>query len=98
MDIARGKEVVPIAVDVPVEGVCPMAPFVYVENSVISEKVVCDNKRESSCKCYGQDCGLDPVHCECIQKGGLDCAYDEAGHLQELVDGDLNQVLILCSV
>lgn len=77
-----------VSVDVPVDGQCPMAPFVYINTSILSTQAVVDNERESSCKCYGQDCSLDPGACECMQKNGGECPYNKNGLLQG-VDGSV---------
>lgn len=44
-DLSRGMEPVPVTVDMPVEGPCPMEPFVYVKASFLSEQAVVDNER-----------------------------------------------------
>lgn len=90
-DISRGLEDVPVAVQVAVEGNCPMAPFIYVPSTILSEEVVVGNKRESSCYCYGQDCSQDPGACECMRKNGGACAYDADGRLK-VEDHDVMKV------
>lgn len=82
-DLSRGMEPVPITVDVPVEGTCPMELFVYVKDTILSTESVVDNERESSCRCYGQDCSLNPGQCECIMKNGGECVYNDQGLLQD---------------
>lgn len=76
------------------EGACPMEPFVYINTSIMSAQVVVDKERESSCKCIGQDCTLDPGACECIQKSGGNCAYKGDGCLQEVEESDVAEVLV----
>lgn len=90
-DISRGLEPMAIPVELPLEGPCPMPPFVYITSDVISEMAVVDNERESSCKCYGQDCTLDPDACDCIQKMGGKCAYTGDGLLED-VDSAVSKV------
>lgn len=70
-----------------------MPLFVYIPSSVVSERALVDNERESSCKCYGQDCTIDMDACECIQKNGGDCAYTADGLLQDLVKAEVPEVL-----
>lgn len=78
-----------ISVELPVEGPCPMTPFIYVPADVMSEMAVVDSERESSCKCYGQDCALNRDACECLKKNGSECAYTGDGRLQNIDDAVL---------
>lgn len=72
----------PIPVDVPGDGNCPMPRFTYVPQNVVSECVVVDNARESSCQCSGQDYLTCEVVCECLAKNGGKPVYTRDGRLK----------------
>lgn len=72
----------PIPVVVPGDGNCPMPLFTYVPESVVSEYVVVNNARESSCKCYGQDCLSSKDECQCMAKNGGNTVYTADGRLR----------------
>jgi hypothetical protein len=96
--LSTGMEAVPVTVEVPVDGPRPMDLFMYIKHNIVSPQAVVDHEPPSSCKCYGQDCSLDPDNCECIKKNDGECVYKSDGVLQDVDKRGVNEVSIRFSV
>jgi hypothetical protein len=93
-DIAKGLENTLVYVDVPVDGPCPMIPFTYVKECVVSQQAVVDTALVNSCKCRSPDCMDSDSACGCKVKNGGQFPYTPEGRLTEaLLTEDVSKAL-----